>query len=242
LKRHQIRAVCIRSPLRSDATDVRLFACAARRPGFGSAPLWRCDVASLADVIPAASELSVSRRPGPEWTPSHEPLFLVCTNGRHDQCCANRGRPLVRALYDSPWADRVWECSHIGGDRFAANIVVLPDSLYFGRVDAGSAPTLLRALDEGRIDLPRFRGRTSFSPAEQAVEHFVRRELGINAVDGVVIEQQKSDGAFVVRLADRELHVRVHRRMVSVAEPLTCKGTPNQRVATFTLASITDDG
>ena len=157
LKRHQIRAVCIRSHLRSDATDVRLFACAARRPGTGSAPLWRRDVASLADVIPAAAELRVSERPGPEWARLDEPLILVCTNGRHDQCCANRGRPLVRSLYDSPWADRVWECSHIGGDRFAANLVVLPDSLYFGRVDAdigtGAAPCVGRGTDRS-VPLP----------------------------------------------------------------------------------------
>jgi hypothetical protein len=133
----------------------------------------------------------------------------------------------------------VWECSHIGGDRFAANLVVLPDSLYFGRVDPESAPSVLSALEEGRIDLSRFRGRTSFSLAEQAVEHFVRGELGIDAVDGVVIDRQADDGSFPVRIADRLLRVRVRRRLESVAEPLTCKGTANQLVPTFTLESIT---
>ena len=78
--------------------------------------------------------------PGGGWEHVQESLILVCTNGRHDQCCANLGRPLVRALRDSPWADRVWECSHIGGDRFAANVVVLPDSLYFGRVEPDVSP------------------------------------------------------------------------------------------------------
>jgi hypothetical protein len=133
----------------------------------------------------------------------------------------------------------VWECSHIGGDRFAANLVVLPDSLYFGRVDPESAAGVLGALDEGRIDLSLFRGRTSFSLAEQAVEHFVRRELGVDAVDGVVIEQRADDGSFPVLLGARRLHVRVRRRLESVAEPLTCKGKENQLVPTFTLVSIT---
>ena len=78
---------------------------------------------------------------------------------------------------------------------------MLPDSLYFGRVEPDSASSVLSALDDGRIDLSRFRGRTSFSLAEQAVEHFVRRELGIDAVDGVVIESQAADGSFLVQLA-----------------------------------------
>ena len=140
LKRRHIRAVCIRSDTRAEVAGVRLFACAARRPGTGAAPLWRRQVGSLADVAAAVETLHVDEPPGGEWEHVQESLILVCTNGRHDQCCANLGRPLVRALRDSPWADRVWECSHIGGDRFAANVVVLPDSLYFGRVEPDVSP------------------------------------------------------------------------------------------------------
>jgi len=239
LKRRHVRAVCIRSHRRADTTDVRIFACTARRPGTGPSLLWRRDVGSLADVLAAAEELRVAQPVDIGWELVQEPLLLVCTNGRHDQCCANLGRPLVRALTQSPWADRVWECSHIGGDRFAANLVVLPDSLYFGRVDPESARGVLGALDEGRIDLSRFRGRTTFSLAEQAVEHFVRRELGIDAVDGVIIDRRADDGSFPVRNADRLMHVRVRRRLTTVADPLTCKGTADQLVPTFTLESIT---
>ena len=37
----------------------------------------------------------------------------------------------------SPPAGRslVWECSHLGGDRFAPNVVVLPDATYYGNLD-----------------------------------------------------------------------------------------------------------
>lgn len=239
LKRRHIRAACIRSDSRAEAPGVRLFTCTARRPGAGAAPLWGRHVDSLVDVAAAVEHLRADEPPGAEWEHMQESLILVCTNGRHDQCCANLGRPLVRALRNSRWAGRVWECSHIGGDRFAANLVILPDSLYFGRVDPETVPGLLAGLDERRIDLALFRGRTSFSLAEQAVEHFVRRELDIDAVDGVTIDPRAADGSFPVRLADRLVHVRVSRRLVSVAEPLTCKGKPNQLVPTFTLESIT---
>ena len=238
MKKRHIRVVCIRSRERVGATDVRVYACEARRPGLRAAPLWRRDVASLADVVPAVMDLRVDQRPSQEWEREDGQLLLVCTNGRHDQCCANLGRPLVRALRESRWANQVWECSHIGGDRFAPNLVVLPDSLYFGRVDPDAVSSVLSALDDGRIELSHFRGRTCFSLAEQAVEHFVRRDLAIDAIDGVVVESQAADGSFLVNLEDRRVNVRVRRRMVSVVEPLTCKGRGDQLVPMFELVSI----
>ncbi len=61
------------------------------------------------------------------------PLFLVCVHGRRDVCCAVRGRPVARVLA-ARWPRQTWECSHLGGDRFAANVLVVPD----GRPTAGS--------------------------------------------------------------------------------------------------------
>ena len=238
LKRRHVRAVCIRSHLRTEAPDVRLYACGVRRPGLGSAPLWTRDVPSLADVVAAMDDLRLHRDEATGWRRAEQRVILVCTNGRHDQCCANRGRPVIRALRETRWADRVWECSHIGGDRFAANIVVLPESIYFGRVEPDSAVALLEGLDAGRIDLGHFRGRTSLSLAEQAVEHFVRHELGVDALDAVAIEGRGDDGAFVVQVGERNARVRIQRRMVSVSEPLTCHGRPEQLVPSFTLLSI----
>jgi hypothetical protein len=237
LKRHHGRVVCIRSHLRADAPGVRLYGCVAKRPGRGPAPLWMTEVDSLADVVATVDDLSRRGEDAAGWQLVDHKLILVCTNGRHDQCCANRGRPLVRALRETRWADRVWECSHIGGDRFAANVVVLPDSLYFGRVEPESAVPLLAALDAGRIDLATYRGRASLTLAEQAVEHFVRRELEVDAIDAIAFEARE-DGAFVVRLDARTVRVRVKRHMVSVAEPLTCHGRPNQLIPSFELVSI----
>lgn len=66
------------------------------------------------------------------------PFFAVCTHGKKDACCAELGRPIVSALTTIPNAD-VWECSHIGGDRFAANMIAWPSALYFSRLGADSA-------------------------------------------------------------------------------------------------------
>ena len=40
--------------------------------------------------------LGAGRSPG--LTPHLDPVFAVCTHGRHDTCCAERGRPAAAAL------------------------------------------------------------------------------------------------------------------------------------------------
>ena len=46
--------------------------------------------------------------------PVDGPMFLVCTHGRKDVCCASFGRPVARAL-DAAHPGRVWETTHVGG-------------------------------------------------------------------------------------------------------------------------------
>src|ERR1044071_3327406 len=71
--------------------------------------------------------------------PVGHPVLLVCTHGKHDRCSARRGRPLYEALEAQAEEGWVWQSSHIGGDRFAGNVVFLPDGLYFGRVAPAEA-------------------------------------------------------------------------------------------------------
>src|SRR6478752_7365342 len=44
---------------------------------------------------------------------------------------------------------QVWECSHIGGDRFAPNVLVLPHGLYYGRVEPARALDVVTAQERG---------------------------------------------------------------------------------------------
>ena len=64
-----------------------------------------------------AARASIGIVPSPALEP--EPMLLVCTHGVHDTCCAVRGRPVAAALARR-WPEATWECSHVGGDRFAA--------------------------------------------------------------------------------------------------------------------------
>jgi hypothetical protein len=112
--------------------------------------------------------------------------YLVCTNGARDPCCAIRGPAVAQAL-ERVRPGQVYECSHLGGHRFAANVLVLPDGLCFGRLDARSAPSLARELEAGRLPLDNFRGRTAYEPEQQAAEILVRRQLELEGIDDLTL-------------------------------------------------------
>lgn len=113
------------------------------------------------------------------------PLFLVCTNGRRDACCARYGRPAASALGEL-LPDDTWECTHLGGHRFAATMLALPSGLCFGRLDPGTIVETARALLRGEVAPELLRGRAGVHPALQVAEATVRRERGLRAVDDVL--------------------------------------------------------
>ncbi len=110
--------------------------------------------------------------------PLGHPLVLVCTHGKHDRCCARYGRPLYQALSDQAEEDWVWQSSHVGGDRFAGNVVCLPQGLYFGRVGPAAAWAVLDGYLAGRIEPEHYRGRSAYGFDEQAAERAVREATG----------------------------------------------------------------
>jgi hypothetical protein len=89
--------------------------------------------------------------------------------------------------------------SHIGGDRFAGNLVCLPEGLYFGRLDRAAADAVLDGYVDGRIALDHYRGRSCYSFAVQAAEAHVRRETGLDGFHDLRYEGvTRTDGGWVV--------------------------------------------
>lgn len=149
------------------------------------------------------------------WTAATEvdgALFLACTHGKHDACCARYGRPLFEALseqLDPKWA---WQCTHVGGDRFAGNAVCLPHGLYYGRVGRDDVPALVDEHLAGRISLGHYRGRSCWPFAVQAAERRIRAEEGLTALDDLSLEGVEENGdrwtvAFGTPLGRREVEV-----------------------------------
>jgi hypothetical protein len=137
--------------------------------------------------------------------PGPASLVLVCTNGKRDPCCADLGRPVVRELIAAGVTD-VWEVSHVGGDRFAGNVVCLPEGIYFGRVEADVAVGLVADYRRGLIDVDHYRGRSCYPPTVQAAEAYVRRDLEERRIDGlsVLATESRNGGDAVVRFQQRD--------------------------------------
>lgn len=104
-----------------------------------------------------------------------EPLLLVCTHSGRDACCAIHGRALVDAIGPRP---RVWECSHLGGHRFAATALSLPGGYVYGRLDSVAAQAIITSAEESRMRLAPARGRSCFPAPLQSADLAVREAIG----------------------------------------------------------------
>ena len=167
------------------------------------------------------------------------PLFLVCTHGKHDRCCAKFGRPLYEAVSEQVDEDWAWQCSHVGGDRFAGNLVTLPDGVYYGRVRPSEAWTVLESALRREIHLPHYRGRSCHSFPVQAADRAIREATGSHGVEDVrFLRGTRTEAGWRVHLSagDDEFAVEVRRED---GEPthLTCSAVALRRPKRFVAES-----
>jgi hypothetical protein len=171
---------------------------------------------------------------------SDEPTYLVCAHGRHDACCAIWGRP-VGARLTRLRPDAAWECSHIGGDRFAANLIALPHGLYYGHVTPADVPGLLAAYEAGLVEPRLLRGRSSLPPTVQAAQHEARLALGEYRVDALAALRVEPAGPATWRVllahpaGPVTATVRAER---SQPARLTCSSTQPETTRVFRVLSL----
>lgn len=158
------------------------------------------------------------------------PLVAVCTHGRHDTCCAVRGRPLA-AAFAAVTPEATWEASHLGGCRFAAAGVLLPHGVVLGHVPPGDAPEIAARYAAGLLPRRGVRGRSAFPPAVQAAQHHARAATGAYGVDALTPVDVRSDadghgvGTWRITFTDPAATVVLRQREVDTGRPLTCAAT-----------------
>jgi len=109
-------------------------------------------------------------RPVAFGSPVSEPVFLVCGHAQRNACCARFGGPLGQALA-ARHPGQVFRTTHVGGHRFAANLVILPHGLYYGPVGLAEATAAIGAYERGAVTPGRYRGRAGQPRSTQEAEY-----------------------------------------------------------------------
>jgi len=171
---------------------------------------------------------------------SRDPIVAVCAHGRHDECCATRGRSVAMLLAKRD-AESVWECSHIGGDRFAATMLLFPHGITYGRADTLDAQRMVDEYRAGRVVLNGLRGRSAFRFVEQAAQDAARRTVGDLRIDAYepLSTIRTEPGSWQVVLADRPGPIRVGLAETT-KEPLysNCAATVPLPVPAFSVQAV----
>lgn len=213
VKRTGLRPLLIREPGRhAHVSGVRRTVyIGSGRPGHRW--LERLEIGDLSELASLDLAAIAEGRPG-HGVPVDGPLFLVCTHGSKDMCCAVFGRPVASGLAQIH-PGRVWEVSHVGGDRWAGNLLTVPDGYLHGGLTAPEAAVAAKEAMNGQVCLEHLRGRTSVrSPWAQFAEIAVRRHTGLRGLDAVlaVEEHDYTDSrTVVVSAGDRRYEVVLRR-------------------------------
>ena len=171
-----------------------------------------------------------------------DPIFLVCTNGKRDACCALRGRVLVNDLV-ADHAERTWECTHLGGHRFAGNLVCLPDGILYGRVPPGDGPRLATAYLEGRLDPELLRGRSAWPAPAQVAERELRVRLGLEGVADVSLVGVEAEGdhATVALVANGTTYsLRLASERLTPPRPTSCRADEVEEPLHWRVVEVVD--
>lgn len=174
---------------------------------------------------------------------SYEPIYLVCTNGRRDRCCALFGMEVYFGLRAIA-GDAVWQTTHVGGHRFAANVLTFPEGLYYGRVKTADLELFYEARQQGEIALSFLRGRSCYEEVVQAAEYFLRQESGEARLHAFALTDLQSPDSDVYEVTFRAREggeaavVRVRRYMQDAPALASCGKPGAEPCYAYTLLSV----
>lgn len=161
---HRPRPQFVRQP-DVDSDEVRLFVGMPGRllafSGTGYDFLQRLDLAEIVAQPPAEAAVG-------------DPLYFVCTNGQRDKCCARYGLPCYATLRELV-GERAWQVTHLGGHRFAPNVLALPQGALYGGVHPELIPEFVARVEAGALCFPQLRGRSWYPKPVQAAEALLER-------------------------------------------------------------------
>jgi hypothetical protein len=168
-----------------------------------------------------------------------EPLFLVCTNGKRDQCCARYGPDLYRAM-QAEAGEAVWQSSHIGGHNKAPVNLFFPHGVHYGQITPEAVGEVMKSYRQGKVVMKYYRGRVCLDPPLQAAEHLWRERTSVLSLTGVRFGelQQKGENIWRVKIQGPDgslTTVEVVRETTDYEIPTTCAGDKTSPIVSYRL-------
>ncbi|MFL6231058.1 MAG: sucrase ferredoxin, partial [Pyrinomonadaceae bacterium] len=163
---------------------------------------------------------------------------------RRDKCCAKFGYALYKSLRERHGA-AVWQSSHVGGDRFAANLLCFPHGLFYAHVGTDAGARIVEEYGRGHVVLENYRGRACYAPQLQAAEYFVRAESGtaglveLHHAGGARISETVWRFRFNAPAEGKIYEAQVSCHQSEFANFITCAATEAKSVRQFALEEFT---
>lgn len=207
------RPLLIRQPKQVNSVDrrVSLFVvnAAAEKPHY-----FRLYFEDYDDILALDIDAVLAGKLAPAET---EPLYIVCTNGKRDICCSKYGIALYDALINEA-VDNVWQCSHIGGHRFAGTMLCFPYALCYGYLNPEDAALVVESYTREAILLNKLRGHAIYPQPVQVAEYHLRLALKNNDFDALkFVDYQADEGAWQINFT---LNGKPYCVSIAAAEPL----------------------
>ena len=167
-----------------------------------------------------------------------KPLYLVCTNGKRDQCCSIYGPEIFQAMREEV-GQSVWQSSHIGGHNQSPITLFFPHGVNYGHTTASEIRRLIQAYKQKKVVLHNYRGRVCFEQPVQAAEHFWREQFGNLELPGVQVESiaKIAENEWQITVSDTEgknkVQMRIQRRFSDFEIPITCTKKKSARISSF---------
>ncbi len=168
------RLLFIRQPRPLAEPGLTFFVALSRE---SSPQLYRFELAEYEELLAIDMNAILSEAPAVQPYRYDDSIYLVCTNGRRDRCCAREGPALYQALANQA-GPNAWQSTHLAGHRFAPNLATFPDGTFYGRLEPGLAATILQTTEQGELLLDYLRGRSCYDGVTQAAEQYLRQTRG----------------------------------------------------------------
>jgi hypothetical protein len=199
--------------------------------------LYEVDLGKYEDLL----ELDVDRILANDLYLRNEPIFLVCTNGEYDKCCGKYGVPVYLEAAKNENGFKVWRTTHLGGHRFAANLLHLPFGIYYGRVRDINVAKLIKDSINRNIKLEHYRGHSCYNKDVQAAEFFLRNLTGETEISAFQFKEanHKREGNLIfefISKSDGKSHfIHVQKDRSALFNYTSCGDDEKSQIAQYRL-------